>query len=534
MFAFSQVDPNRTGSLSRWDIPVNQWWDIKHQAGVDYQAGTAVSRFTEDQIANGVEISAALANKQFGIPGHLEFDGPIDNQVAALRNARKKRELELQAYLEAADHKWYSPKGISGFGAMMLGNLSHPLDFGLIFLPIVGSAAKAKTAATAGRGLFRQRLARGLVTEEALAAAKYPKITGALIEGTVGQAIAEIPVFVQAQRDQADYGLEDAALNIAAGGVFAGALHTLFRGIERAFDSLEARTKDLLLHREADAFVKGETPDAGPTIRLDENVIEQEVDAQLRREAEQAVESEMEIQARLAARQAREPERPFDVIDAIEGHVGGKLSLEYARGLREDITPTGAARTLFVAKGGYKLDDVLSALHREGLFQRIESDEQLLEAILRAAEARKGYRAQTAGETKGANAIRKQRIAAERERRIREFIESRKPERLQAAKMAELARQQKEGKILSQEQVEAFRLAPDEKAVAVMEEDGKIIETNLKADNDARLANETLTPEQKERLQRQLEDELDEVDDNLELPNNKAIDQARHCLTQNG
>lgn len=533
MFAFSQIEPNRTGEISRYDIPINRWLDLKFESGRDFTAGGAISRMTEDAIADGPEVSAELANKEWGIPGYLKFDGPIKAQVAALRNARKLRELELTAHLNAADHSWASWKGVAGFGAQMVGNISHPLDFGLMFLPVVGSSMKAKAAADAGRGIVRQAIARGVFTEEALAARiAFPRFGAAVIDGTIGNALAEIPVFVQKTRDQADYGVSDAAINIAGGGVFAGALHLGFRGLARAFDRLSPEIKEHMLQHEADAFLKSETPVTSKIAQVDENAIALRVEEDLRAEGLVSVESEMAIEAAIRARQAGATERPFDVIDAIEGHVGGKLELANARSFREVFEPTGAARELFAAEGR-KLDDVLAALHSEGLFKRIETDEQLLDAILGAAEGRKAFREQVSGQGNGSRQIREARTANERERRIREYIDSRKPERIAAAKAAELQAQQAQGKILSDEQIKEFTLASDEQAATAIKADAANIEAHLKSELQSKLQDEALTPEQKEALQAELDEALAEVDEGL-VDQTKAIEQAKNCLLQNG
>jgi hypothetical protein len=85
-------------------------------------------------------------------------------------------------------------------------------------------------------------------------------------------------------------------------------------------------------------------------------------------------------------------DRPWDIIDDIEAQVGGQLSLTQAREHLETFRPTGAARKLFANRGIHKLDSVLDALHREGLYRGIESEGDLLEAIQKAADVRKAQR----------------------------------------------------------------------------------------------------------------------------------------------
>jgi len=94
---------------------------------------------------------------------------------------------------------------------------------------------------------------------------------------------------------------------------------------------------------------------------------------------------------RAIPRAARRPrERPFDIIDTIQAHMGGKLSLAGVRKFREGYKPTGVARKLFSRQGPYALDVTLDALHREGLYRNITTEDELIDAIDDAVTARKG------------------------------------------------------------------------------------------------------------------------------------------------
>lgn len=533
MFAFSQIEPNRTGQISRWDIPINRWLDIKFQAGRDYQAGAAISRMTEDFITEGPEISAELANKEWGIPGHLEFTGPVKVGEAALKNARKKKELELAGYLSSADHSWASLKGVAGFGAMMVGNLSHPLDFGLMFLPVVGSAAKAKAAAQAGQGVFRQALARGVLTEEALAMfTQFPKFSASVIDGTIGNAIAEIPVFIQKTRDQAEYGLGDAALNIAGGGVFAGALHVGFRGLQRAFDRLSPEIKERIKEHEVDAFLKSETPASHTIAKVDEEAIAAKVEEDLRAEATRIVAND------IAGIKAALPKQDL----LFQGVRPGNLKGEHAKSsyLTDDLSLAEG----FTAREGEAGDgriDVYDPAHLPPKEQMLEAEKSKpgsnvysyvdLANVRPIGHITKEGNQYVFHESPTANTDT--RLANEREQRIREYIDSRKPERIATAKAAELQAQMAQGKILTAEQVKEFTMASDERSASVLAEDAKNIEANLKSELDTKLKDESLTPEQKEALQAELDEVLGQVDEGLD-DQSKAIDQAHHCLINNG
>lgn len=552
MFAFSQVEPNRTWEMTHWDIPVSRWLSTKFEAGLEYRAGEAVSRFTEDMIADGPEISQELANKEWGIPGHLQFDGPINNQRAALMHERKRKELELSGKLEMADHSWASWKGVAGFGAMMVGGVAHPLDAALMFLPVVGNAAKAKAAALAGRGVFRQALVKGLITEEALARfTAFPEFGAAVIDGTIGNALAEIPVFVQKTRDQADYGVADAAINIAGGGVFAGALHLGFRGLARAFDRLSPEIKDHMLQHETDAFLKSETPDTAKIAAVDEAAIAARVEEDLRVEAESI---------RTTTKLITSKGSTYELFP--DNTTVRNKSFHPEHGAGDVGVKQRSERTYFVSK-----DDAvkLAEIQAQGGVKRVVaelSDGRIGVKYLEGGSAGK-FEARTVVAPKqkpeigdvpvelwdgGANVhfgnkitevqhglspYNESHLANERERRIREYIDSRKPERIAAAKAAELQAQQAQGKILSQEQIKEFTLASDEQAATAIKADAANIEANLKSELQSKLLDEALTPEQKEALQAELDEALGQIDEGL-ADQTKAIEQAKNCLLQNG
>lgn len=516
MFAFSEVEPNRTFELTRFNVSTLDWLSTRYREGVDYQAGKAISRFTEDMIAEGPEISAELANKQWGIPGHLEFSGPIKVQEAALRNERKKRELELQGRLNAAEHSWASWKAVAGFGASMVGNMSHPLDFGLMFLPVTGSVARAKAAAQAGRGIVRQQIARGIITEESLAMmTRFPKFGATVIDGTIGNAIAEIPVFVQKVRDQADYGLADAATNIAAGGIFAGGLHIGFRGIQKVFDRLSPEIKEKMVQHEVDALLRDETPEHHKIAQVDENAIAAKVEEDLRAEAEVSIgvrpqEQRVEGVLTSSAQVDREIHLQFD----LDGKVPTpeELTAKFKeRGHNVEFVQSGKTE---IQKGG-KTTGTVS-------FRGVAADEAQAKGAM--------------DDVMGASASKAEfetRAADERERRIREYIESRKPERIAAAKAAELQARVAQGKILTEEQIKESTVASDEGAAAKLDEDIKALEADLQAQVDAKLKDEALTPEQKQALQDELDELLEQADEGI-VDESKAIEQAKNCLLQNG
>lgn len=602
MFAFSQIEPNRYGQISRYDIPLNDWLGIKFEAGKDATAYRAISQFSEDNpVGGGFEISAETANKTLGIPGHLEFTGPITAERASLMNLRKKRELELQAYLNAADHDAISWKGVAGFGAMMAGNISNPLDLATMFLPVVGSAAKSRAAAQAGRGIFRQALARGVVTEESLAMmTKYPRFGAAVIDGTIGNALQEVPVFIQKQRDQADYTLADSALNIAAGGAFAGVLHLGGRGIgaiKSMFERLSPEIKERMVAHEVDAFLKDEPAITEKIARVDETAIAAKVESDLK----------AEVERNLAVSRPDEPlgiNRPakrdpmlqaLDETSFIELYKAAKRHIDTAEKRIDevadlnDLTPEersriGRAQDQWTAASLERFRRNNINIVPEDLFfqmrqlaRNIDKDSpygsenfekfkilanELARQKASLREATAGisdlpsrllndpdFREALHGEAQDIKTLMERmqqespavspqeidtRTANEREQRIREYIDARKPERIAQAKQAALQAQQKQGKILTPEQIKEFTVAPDEKSIGVINEDAKNIEASLKSDFEARLKDESLTPEQRDLMKERFDKQLAEIEEKLPPDETKAIEQAKNCLLQNG
>ncbi len=227
-YAFAPRDVSQLGQVSRWDVPLNQWLGLKFAQGAHDTFFGAGMRYVEDQISDGPEVmQPELANKVFGVPGYLDFKEPISIQRARFMRERKDDELRRLTYLTSATHSPVGAKAALGTLAGMGGAVANPLDFSLMFIPFVGSAAKAAGVAKMGGGRLQQLFARGfLTTEEALATStRFPAFGAAVVNGTLGNAITEIPVFLQNVRDQAIYGPGDAAVNVFLGGATGGAFH---------------------------------------------------------------------------------------------------------------------------------------------------------------------------------------------------------------------------------------------------------------------------------------------------------------------
>ena len=285
MFAFREYS-KLGGRISKIDAPLSTTLGPMFGQGWDDSVGVAAWRFGEDIAErNSPMISPKLANKLYGIDGALNFTEDVRAGRALLMRQRKQKELERMAFLDSIES---SPgKAVAGFGAAVLGNIINPVDLGFAFVPVVGSAKAAAKLSKAGASAWRVRMAKGLISSEealALRGVPFPRITSSVIDGTVGAAITEVPVFLQKTRDQAFYGPADAAFNIAAGGLFSGgfraALEGLGRALSRGRDTLNALTPEhraLADVKAMDDYANGKRVDISDVVQLDENMIRQRV-----------------------------------------------------------------------------------------------------------------------------------------------------------------------------------------------------------------------------------------------------------------
>lgn len=88
-----------------------------------------------------------------------------------------------------------------------------------------------------------------------------------------------------------------------------------------------------------------------------------------------------------------EMERPPDVLDWVEGNFPGGVKLPSKADYGEYLNrAAGRAADLLSLKKGDAADEVIREMHDQGQWRRIETVDDLAEAMLRAGEARKGWR----------------------------------------------------------------------------------------------------------------------------------------------
>ena len=289
-YAFAPYQPSVIGRVDRMDIPINRWMGLKFEEEAYHTALGAWDRFTQDLgWSGGPTLSIAEANKEYGIPGYLEFKERTEIQRARLMRERKDAELVRMTYLNAATHSAFSGKAAMGLLAGMAGGVSNPLDFSLMLIPFVGTSTKAAGVARLG--------ARAVtLTERGLLGGSFRPFSAAVINGTIGNAVTEIPVFIQNVRDQAIYGPEDAAANVLLGGATGGLFHLGGVGLKKllglaakAHARMTGETAGLSAREAINNAVNGDVTASDRIARADRNVIAHDLvlaEAQLRAKAE--------------------------------------------------------------------------------------------------------------------------------------------------------------------------------------------------------------------------------------------------------
>lgn len=188
--------------------------------------------------------------------------------------------LLIRRHIEKRDREQILTAGAEGtmrtagqIGVQFLGSVLNPVDLPLMFVPIVGTASKAKGASTLGNALRR-----GIVTEEALAARGLALrgYTAAVVEGSVGQAITEIPLMFANTQDQTDYTAGQFFGNIALGGAFGIGVKTvqkIFGRLVKAHSRLTPETRENMATGAMDDFIRGEPIDPARFVEIDNNVV---------------------------------------------------------------------------------------------------------------------------------------------------------------------------------------------------------------------------------------------------------------------
>jgi hypothetical protein len=220
---------------------------------------------------NSMTLTPDEANQAYGV-GDLKFDEPIKETTAATLSERKKSEMDRQYFLANGSS---GGRFLPGMAAGMVGGMANPVDLALAFVPFVGEEAMAAKLGKAGAGPLRQAFARGLITREAIQATGIPApvLASHVLQGTLNQSLFEIPNLMASAQDHADYGPSDAIRNIIGGGIFAGAIHAAGGVLRR----LTPDTHLAMMNEAMNQFLKDEDIRVDKYVALDEESIRDKV-----------------------------------------------------------------------------------------------------------------------------------------------------------------------------------------------------------------------------------------------------------------
>lgn len=194
--------------------------------------------------------------KNQGLDLHFDED-PTVEEFSLLRQRKEKENARL-IRLNAAEGFW---KNAAGMGAGLLGSVANPLDLAVAFVPIVGTGGKALQAGKAAGVLGKGRIAlnnvyrQGLIKSLTPATSVRGKLGQALLEGSAGSLLAEIPLAISNIQDQSNYTADNFFVNVAAGGVFNTALRSVFMAMSRMLRTVNPEIKDAMLGEATEQFL---------------------------------------------------------------------------------------------------------------------------------------------------------------------------------------------------------------------------------------------------------------------------------------
>jgi len=166
------------------------------------------SRSEREEADDGYNLmSEEDANNQFGIPGHLKFDGPTDATTGRELFHLKRDEIRREEVLARGGQGLGTAAAHLAAGFVV--SAIDPINIASAFVPVIGPArygiALARRSGNLARAGLRARV-------------------GA-VEGLAGAALVEPIVYGLTQQEQADYGAVDSLLNLTFGTILGGGLH---------------------------------------------------------------------------------------------------------------------------------------------------------------------------------------------------------------------------------------------------------------------------------------------------------------------
>ena len=285
MFAFSQVQPETTGSIQDMEVPMSTYLKSSIDQAIHTDPIPQISRWSELQAANDNDqpkLSAEEANKQYGMEG-FKFEEPITDEAASLLADRHKAQMDNNFSLSNDNHSLLAKAAGTTVG--MIASMIDPVNLALMFMPVVGEATKLGPVESAselgmlGRGGYlRENFNAGLITRQELQQTipTMPKLAESLIQGASYMSLAEGPKQFFAASEKEDVG--DPMANILEGIAFAGGMHLGLSALFKLWPHIANSTKVALMGKAMNDFVKGNDISVHELAGADEAVAAHQVD----------------------------------------------------------------------------------------------------------------------------------------------------------------------------------------------------------------------------------------------------------------
>jgi hypothetical protein len=280
MFAFSQIEPNTTGRVDRMYVPLDRYFYAALDQGWHDSVFNTMRRADEFYLERGPDggpmLDADEANMRFSAPG-LVHKSPIRLNQAQLLRDRKIAENERNFLLANGTTSGWRWTG--AFAAQTVASMANPLDFALTMMPFVGEEKLAAQAAKIGLATWRQRLAMGLISQEAIGG-RFPGFTASVLNGAVGMGAVELPRQFLARYNREDPG--SAIENIAMGAAFGGGMHLAIAGVRRLWRRLRPAVQEQMVRKALNDILQDKDIEVHPMAKVQEEHIMEMV----RKEAE--------------------------------------------------------------------------------------------------------------------------------------------------------------------------------------------------------------------------------------------------------
>lgn len=296
-------------------------------------------------------VNPEALNQEFGSLG-LNFDKPRTRQYAEAL-AKIKREELIRNDIIARGPSGIGPATLK-FGAALAGAALDPVNVASAFVPVISEARFAGLIAKLGK--TNARLVKGFA------------------EGSVGNALVEIPVYNLASGQQRDYEMSDALLNIALGGFLGGGLHAVGGRLADVIESRSPKVREEALRSAVAHMVDAKTPNVDPVFRFDE--------------------ATFTPAGERASFQQRSGQKLQELQTELTGLAGEKLSRVEVQGLEAQVRELESR----IKQSEESFQDVKKAVKREGSVRgrqagpeaerRIQAEIEVIREPLEAAKTR--------------------------------------------------------------------------------------------------------------------------------------------------